>query len=45
MCMNVCLHICLCTMYVPSAFGVQKRALDPLELESQMTVSHHVDGY
>ena len=31
----------MCTMCMPGAFGGQKRALDPLELELQMAVSHH----
>lgn len=28
-----------------AAHGGQKRALEPLELELQRIVSHHVDGY
>ena len=39
-----CLHVCLCTTYMPGAYGVQKRVLDPLELELQTVVSHHVDA-
>ena len=35
------LYIYMC-VYLPVAHGVQKRALDPLELELQMVVSHHV---
>lgn len=33
------LHICLCTVCIPSAQGGQKRTLDILE---QMVLSHHV---
>lgn len=36
----VCLHICLCIMYMPCACEVQKRILDPLKLELQKLVSH-----
>ena len=32
----------MCTMWVPGAHRGQKRALDHLELELQMAVSHHV---
>ena len=39
-----CLNVCLCTTYVPGARRTQKRALDTLELESQMVVSHSVVG-
>jgi hypothetical protein len=41
MCM-FCLHICMSTRYVPGALEIQKRILDPLELEAWMIVSHHV---
>lgn len=34
-----CLHLYLC---VPDTHGNQKRALDPLEFELQIGVSHHV---
>jgi hypothetical protein len=34
----------LCTMCMPSASEGQKRALDPLELELWIFVSHHVDS-
>ena len=33
---------CLCTQYKPGAHGGQNRATDPLELELQTGVSHHV---
>lgn len=33
---------CMCTMCVPSAYGGQKSALDPLQLEFQMVVSKEV---
>lgn len=33
----------MCTTYVSSAQGVQKRALYSLELELHMTVSYHLD--
>ena len=31
--MNVLLHVCMCTMYVPSALWGQKRSMDSLEME------------
>lgn len=34
-----CLHICLCTISVPDAYGGLKRVSDALELEIQMAVS------
>lgn len=40
--MNGCLYVYLWTTSVPGAWGVQKRALDPLELELQVVVNHHV---
>lgn len=36
------LHKCMCTMCTPSALGNQQRALDALELELQMILSHYV---
>lgn len=33
MCMNVGLHICLCTVYIGDALGGQKRVSDFLEVE------------
>lgn len=35
------LHVCMCTVCVSGACGVQKRVLDPLGLELQMVVSNH----
>lgn len=35
-------HVCMCTMHVPSAFRDQNNVLDALELELQMVVSHHL---
>jgi hypothetical protein len=42
-CMYVCMYVCIC-MYVHHvcACGGQKGISDPLELELQTTVSHHV---
>ena len=34
--------MCMCTMCVSVAGRGQKRVSDPLELELQMVVSHHV---
>ena len=34
--------LCLCIICVANAYGGQKRALDPLELELQTVVGHHV---
>ena len=39
-----CLHVCLCTMCMPGARGVQKRVLGTLELKLQAVVSCHVDA-
>lgn len=33
-----------CVTRMPGARGGQKNVSDPLELEIQMTVSHHVDA-
>jgi hypothetical protein len=38
----VYVYVCLCTMCVPGAHGGQKRAPDPLDLELEMVVMHHV---
>lgn len=38
MCKSVCLHVCMCTVFVPGAQGGQKKALDLLELELQTVV-------
>lgn len=39
-----CLHVCLCTTYVPDAQRGQKTESDPLELELKMAVKaqYHV---
>lgn len=43
MCTNEYLHVCMCTMRMCfGAYGSQKRALYPQELELQMTVNCHV---
>lgn len=42
--LSVFLNECQCTTNVPGAPGIQMRVLKPLELELQMTVSHHVDA-
>lgn len=41
MCMNVCLHACLCTLCVPGAYRGWKESDHP-ELQLQMVVSHCV---
>jgi hypothetical protein len=41
MCTNV-LPVCMHTMYMPGAFGDQKKALDTLALGLHMVMSHHV---
>lgn len=40
---NLCLHVFMCTTYVPGAHGKQKKALE-MELQIQIVVSHHVDA-
>lgn len=43
MCRGIsCLHVFLCTMCVLGAHKGQKVAMDPLELELQTDVGHHV---
>ena len=37
-----CLHVCLCTMYMPGALGGQNRVADPLELKLHMVMHYHV---
>lgn len=44
MCMVVCLSVCLCTVLVPGAQEGQKRVSDPLELDLQKVVNHHVSA-
>lgn len=42
-----CLYVCLCTACIPDVHRGQKgqkRAPDPLELELQVVVSHHMDA-
>ena len=40
-CMRVCvwMYVCVCVFVSASAHGVEKKALDPLELELQTLVS------
>lgn len=40
--MSVFLKRWMCTMWVPSIHGVQKRMADPLKLMSQMVGNHHI---
>lgn len=40
---NLCLHVFMCTTYVPGAHVKQKKALE-MELQIQIVVSHHVDA-
>lgn len=40
MCMNICLDICVCTTCMADTLSGLKTTLDPLELETQMAVSH-----
>ena len=40
---SACMFVCLCTVCMPGICGSQRRASDPLGLELQMIVSHHVD--
>lgn len=37
-----CLHVCVCSMYMPGALGSQKRLSESLELELSMVVSCHM---
>lgn len=36
-----CMHICLCTMFMPGVHSDEKRVLDFLELELQKVVSSY----
>ena len=38
-CVNVCMHVCMCTIYMYGTQGGQKRAPGPLELELWMVVN------
>jgi hypothetical protein len=42
MCIDVFPNIWLSSTHMPSAGGGQEKALDPLELELQIVVSHHM---
>lgn len=42
MCTSVCLHIRMCTTYVPGAIRDQKRDSDPMEMKLWIVLSHHV---
>ena len=44
MCMAVLSALYVCEPCMSGACEDQKRALDPLELELQIVVSHHVDA-
>lgn len=37
-----CLHVYVCTMSAIGANGIHNRKSDPLELEIQMVMNHHV---
>ena len=42
-CFPVCMYVvCMCTICLPGDCGGQESTSDPLELELQMVVSHHV---
>lgn len=36
------LHLCLCTTFIPSVYGGQKKVSEPLELEIQTVLSTQV---
>lgn len=38
----VCLHLYLCAMRIPVAYGQQKRISEPLEYKLQKTLRHRV---
>ena len=40
--MSVYLHMCVSCIHVSGTYEDQTKALDPLELELQMVLSHHV---
>ena len=44
MCMGVCLRVCPCTTRKPGSRRGQRRGLDLLKLELQMSVNCHVDA-
>lgn len=41
----LCLYVCICTTCVLGNCGSWKRASDPLGLELQMLINHHVDDW
>lgn len=41
-CLPECMYVAICVL---GACGSQKRAFDPLELEFQIAVSHHVGAW
>ena len=36
------LHVCLCTVCLPAAYGGQERTSVPLKVELQVAVSHYM---
>lgn len=44
LCVKLCLHLHLCTTFVPHTHRGQKRPSDLLELELVVVVSHYVGG-
>lgn len=45
MCMAVCMHVCICTLYDQAVSGDQKKTLDSLEVEFQMIVNYCVGAW
>lgn len=39
-----CLNICICSVYMPGAYGGKKSTSDPLEVDSQMVMDSLVDA-
>ena len=40
-----CLYIYVCMICMPGTFTEQEQALDPLELQLEVVVSHHVGAW
>lgn len=43
MCLSV-LYTCMYTTCMPDVLGGHVKAMDPVELESQIVVNHHIDA-
>lgn len=40
----MCVHVCMCPVYILEAYRCQKRVSDPVQLELQVVVNLHVNA-